>query len=165
MRGLANGRLDRVGPWLLALLFALLCLLAAACGGANEEPAGSEPVHGHVTIRNQRVSVELARSPAEQARGLGYRDSLSWGHGMLFLYDEPGFPGFWMRGMRFSIDIVWIRDDRIVDISAHVPFEPGGNGPRVRPRQLTNRVLEVPAGYAAVQGWRVGDRVLVELDP
>jgi len=156
----------RPRPLAKALLALLAALLLQGCNAAGDKGGGhgAEPVHGHVTIGQRELTIEVARTRAEQALGLGRRDSLSWGHGMLFLYDEPGFPGFWMKDMRFPIDIVWIRDDRIVDISHHVPFEPGGNGPTVRPGQLTNRVLEVSAGYAQVNGWRVGDRVTLELD-
>ena len=82
---------------------------------------------------------------------------------MLFNYAEPAFYAFWMKGMRFSIDIIWILDDRIIAIDASVPFEPGGNGPTLRPDSLVDAVLEVPAGNAAARGWRVGDPVVMGL--
>jgi hypothetical protein len=81
---------------------------------------------------------------------------------MLFVYDQPGFYSFWMRGMRFDIDIVWIRAGRIVDIAHGVRHVPGENGPTVRPAELVDRVLEMPAGYAQTHGWRVGSHVEVE---
>jgi len=78
---------------------------------------------------------------------------------MYFPYARPGFFGFWMKGMRFPIDIVFLREGRIVEIHPQVPFEQGGNGPTIRPRELVDAVLEVPAGYAAAKGWQRGDRV------
>ena len=81
---------------------------------------------------------------------------------MYFPYERPGFYAFWMKGMRFSIDIVFLRDGRIVDLHPQVPFESGGNGPTIRPRELADAVLEVPAGYAAANGWQRGDRVRLE---
>ena len=123
---------------------------------------GCRPPDAWVEIGSQRISVELAVTTAEQSRGLGYRDGLAWGSGMYFPYDRPGFYTFWMKGMRFPIDIVWIRDGRIVDLHRDVPFEPGGNGPTQRPRELVDAVLEVPAGYAAAKGWSIGDRVTLE---
>lgn len=112
-----------------------------------------------MTIRHQRVELLLTRTRAEQAKGLGGRDSLSWDHGMLFRYPEPGFPGFWMKDMRFDIDIVWIRDGRIVDISHRVRHSPDGPGRTIRPRALADTVLEVPAGYAQAHSWSEGNRV------
>lgn len=125
------------------------------------EAGGSGPrPEGWVEIRGKRIAVEVADGREEQSKGLGERDALAWDQGMYFPYERPGFYGFWMKGMRFPIDIVFVREGRIVDLRAQVPFEPGGNGPTIQPRELADGVLEVPAGYAAAQGWRVGDRIV-----
>ncbi len=144
---------------LLAALAVSLILVQSACrdGGAAIPVA-----EGYVEIRAKQVAVEIADSRAEQEKGLGERDSLAWGSGMYFSYSRPGFFGFWMKGMRFPIDIVFLRDGRIVDLYSQVPFEKGGNGPTIRPRSLVDAVLEVPAGFAAASGWQVGDRVSFE---
>jgi len=81
---------------------------------------------------------------------------------MYFVYSKPAFYAFWMKGMRFPIDIIWLRNDRIVGFETNVPFEEGGNGPTVRPRELVDAVLEVPAGYSTARGWRIGDPVRLE---
>jgi hypothetical protein len=129
-------------------------IAALAC---EAEPAAA-PVPS-ITIRDQTVRLEITRTPAEQARGLGGRDELAWGDGMLFVYQEPRFAGFWMKDMRFDIDIVWIREGRIIDVSHRVKHSPEGPGPTIRPRELVDTVLEVPAGFAQAYGWRIGDRV------
>jgi uncharacterized membrane protein (UPF0127 family) len=141
-----------------------MALALAACEGPASEPTGGPEPDGWMTINGARVAVEIVRTPAEQRLGLGGRDALAWNHGMLFPYDEPGFPGFWMRGMRFDIDIVWIRGDHVVDISHGVRHVPGENGPTVRPRELTDKVLEVPAGYAAAHGWRIGHKATLQIE-
>jgi uncharacterized membrane protein (UPF0127 family) len=135
------------------LLCCALLLAALAC-----EAGPSAPEAPSITIRDQKVQLEIVRTPAQQAKGLGDRDELAWGHGMLFEYPAPGFPGFWMKDMRFDIDIVWIREGRIVDVSHRVRHFPEGPGPTLRPHQLTDTVLEVPAGFAQAHNWRVGDR-------
>lgn len=142
----------------LALALGLL-LLASACRESG--PPAPTP-EGFVEIRGKSIAVEIAEGPTEQAKGLGERDALAWGTGMYFPYERPGFYTFWMKGMRFSIDIVFVRDGRIVDLYPQVPFETGGNGPTIRPRELADAVLEVPAGYAAANGWQRGDRVRLE---
>jgi len=141
------------------LLVVSLATLLGACASSETE---SDVPDGWVTIRDRRVAVEIADTPQKQALGLGERDHLPWGHGMFFPYERPGFRSFWMKGMRFSIDIIWMRDGRIVQIDANVPFEEGGNGPTLQPRSLIDAVLEVPAGYVTAHGWRKGDRVLIE---
>ena len=141
----------------LSSCFALWAM--TACGSA---PADSAPTpDAWVEIRGVRVAVEEVITAAEQARGLGHRDSLAWDTGMLFLYDDAQFRGFWMKGMRFDIDIVWILRGRIADISHRVPSveSPEGPWPSYRPNSLVDQVLEVPAGYASSHGWQVGDRI------
>jgi uncharacterized membrane protein (UPF0127 family)/pSer/pThr/pTyr-binding forkhead associated (FHA) protein len=135
--------------------------LALGCGRGDEVETSA----AWVSVREHRVAVEIADTPEKQRLGLGGRSSLDWDRGMLFAYPHPGFYTFWMKGMRFDIDIVWIFRDRIVEIAHRVPH-PGGEqaGPEDRlpvyqPRQLADAVLEVPAGYAEARGWRIGDRV------
>jgi hypothetical protein len=133
-------------------------LLTLGCPG-NQSAAAEPTVH----VGDHAVVVEIVRTPAEQSLGLGNRDSLEWGRGMLFVYEKTGFLSFWMKRMRFDIDIVWIRDGRVVGISAFVPY-PRENPNRpatVRSPELVDTVLEVPAGYAQANGWRRGDRVTV----
>ena len=141
---------------------ALLACVLIASGACRESAPPASPAEGSIEIRGKQVLVDIADSRAEQAKGLGERDALAWGTGMYFTYARPGFYSFWMKGMRFSIDIVFLRENRIVDLFAQVPFEDGGNGPTIRPRSLADGVLEVPAGYAAANGWQIGDRVRFE---
>lgn len=143
----------------LALFLGLALAFATAC---RESGPATSPSEGHVEIRGKQIAVEIAEGQTEQAKGLGERDALAWGTGMYFPYARAGFYTFWMKGMRFAIDIVFLREGRIVDLFAQVPFEAGGNGPTIRPRVLADAVLEVPAGYAAASGWQIGDRVRFE---
>ncbi|MHA7839160.1 MAG: DUF192 domain-containing protein [bacterium] len=158
-RARVDWRVTPLAPFALVATLAALGILACAPSGEADRP------EAWVEIRGQRIGVEVADEPAEQAKGLGGRDSLDWDRGMIFLYDRPGFYGFWMKGMRFPIDIVWIHEGRIVDLDANVPFEPGGNGPTLRPSSLVDAVLEVRAGVALARGWRIGDRVAFEPTP
>lgn len=144
---------------------ALVLWLAPALAACGDRPPAGPPPEGFVEIRAQRLPVEVADGGLEQAKGLGERDGLAWGSGMYFPYARPGFYTFWMKGMRFPIDIVFVRDGRIVDLHPQVPFEPGGNGPTIRPRALADGVLEVPAGYASANAWQIGDRVRFERNP
>ena len=149
----------KCGPWLLAWGLAA----GLACG------SGLSPATGPTaTIRDRVVALEIARTDAEQVQGLSDRKSLDWHSGMLFVYDEADFRSFWMLRMHFDIDIVWIRDGRIVGIARFVPHprDPSETPATVRSPELADAVLEVPAGYAQAHGWRRGDPVNLDLgDP
>ena len=159
----ARDRILRIGRCLSLSILVLSLSFVTAC--QPDGKASETPIDAWVEIRGQRVAVEIADTPEEQALGLGDRDELAWGHGMYFPYEQPAFYAFWMKGMRFPIDIVWILDGHIIQIDSNVPFEPGGNGPTMRTKSLVDGVLEVPAGYAAALGWRGGDRLIMEPDP
>ena len=85
-------------------LLPLALMLFAMCDRAQEEVSLSV-----VEVGGAAFMVEIAASPDERSRGLSGRDRLPEGSGMLFVYNEPAVPGFWMRGMRFALDFVWDR--------------------------------------------------------
>jgi uncharacterized membrane protein (UPF0127 family) len=118
---------------------------------------GTLTIAGRVTL-----TVELARAPEEQIRGLSGRRGLRPGRGMLFVYDRPHPVSIWMKDMRFSLDIIWIRAGRIVAIEKHAPpLTP--EAPERIYTATADLVLEVPAGFADRQKIRVGDSVQASL--
>ncbi|MFZ5364365.1 MAG: DUF192 domain-containing protein [Patescibacteria group bacterium] len=119
--------------------------------------------HGSVIIDDVKVKVEIADEPLEMSKGLSNRKSLDKNHGMLFVFSTPGQPAFWMKDMEFSIDIIWIKDDTIVDIAPNLPVVAAEFLSTYSPREPANYVLEVNAGFAAEHGIKVGDRVEIKI--
>jgi len=129
-------------------------------GGMEVNPplaTGSLVIAGRVNL-----TVEVARTSAEQIRGLSGRPDLKPGHGMLFVYDRPQSVGIWMKDMRFPLDILWIRGSRIVKIEKQAPpLDP--QGPERVYTATADLVLEVPAGFTDHRRIRVGDTVRTSL--
>ncbi len=138
----------------LVLLVLLNCAVSAAAADVNPPlVTGKLLIAGRVSL-----TVELARTTMEQIRGLSGRPGLAPSHGMLFVYNRPQPVSIWMKDMRFPLDIVWIRDGRIVKIEKHAPpLTPVG--PERIYTATADLVLEVPAGFADRQRVRVGDTV------
>jgi uncharacterized membrane protein (UPF0127 family) len=143
---------------------ALLALVALCCGRAEPAPpAASDALpRARVTIGVHVIDAEIADTPERQQRGLSGRPALPAGRGMLFLYPEPALRGFWMPDMHFDIDILWIREGRIVHVEPDVPHVASEPLPVYRPAEPADTVLEVAAGTARRLGWRVGDAVQIE---
>ena len=99
-------------PFFTSLLAVSLVLSVIGCPAS----LSTEPPEAWVEVAGQRLAVELADTPQKQQLGLGHRDALPWNTGMYFPYEHPAIYTFWMKGMRFSIDIVWIRNGRIIDV-------------------------------------------------
>jgi len=150
---------------LLGGLVAVALIAGGAFAYAELVGLGLGPGDAWVEIRGQRVAVDVADTPAKKALGLGGRDGLAPDTGMVFPYARPDYHAFWMKGMNFDIDILWIRDGRIVDIRHRVPYPRDGRLPSYSPKAPADLVLEVDAGYARAHGWRIGDRVTVRLGP
>lgn len=148
-----------------ALLLALVVMLGTFGGTmAQVAPPWRHQVAplqtAEISVGGVPLTVELAYQPADLARGLGYRDGLEPGTGMLFLFPEPGPRSFWMKGMRFCLDMIWIEGDTIQGAAENVCPDPPGIADADRPSQLSpvpvSYVLEVPAGWMRANGLGVG---------
>lgn len=111
----------------------------------------------YVVIREKRWQLlERAATDAARRRGLAGQESLPQGWGMLFEFDTLAYHSFWMRGMNFPLDVVFIRGDTVDLVVSR--REPGDLRP-MQPNQPVDRVLEVNAGET--EGIRVGDKVQI----
>lgn len=120
---------------------------------------------GYVLIGDHlKVSVDVAATEVTREKGLSGRPGLASDQGMLFIFDHADTYAFWMKDMRFPLDLIWISGGRIADITADVPVQPAGAPlPTYTPRVPVDRVIEVSAGFAQANGLRVGEPVTEHL--
>lgn len=128
-------------------------------------PAGNpNPV---VIVGGATFHVELAITQEQRTQGLSGRAGLAPRAGMLFVFDEEGRYSFWMKEMRFPLDLVWIGPSTegctVVDITHKAPPPAPGQDlaelPLYTPVAPARYVLEVNGGETEAVGIRVGDRV------
>lgn len=110
---------------------------------------------------NYVLPVELADTEALRERGFSGRERPLSGHGLVFVFDEPLVPAFWMKEMRFPLDIVWIREDWTV-ASVERGVEPESFPKTFSPEEPVLYVLELPAGDAAEFGIDTGVKVYLD---
>jgi uncharacterized membrane protein (UPF0127 family) len=115
--------------------------------------------HGEVRFKNAVIPVELAQTNQQRSHGLSFRDSLRPGEGMLFVFPYPDRHTFWMKDMRFPLDIIWIAHNSIVDIKTNLPPGAGDMPPTYAPTDISEYVLEINAGEAGRYQIKVGDKV------
>lgn len=120
-----------------------------------------------VGVRNLNIDAQIAAKASDRKKGLGGRDTLALNQGLLFVFDTKGPYVFWMKDMKFAIDIIWMDENkRIVDIYGSVPQEPKKSDSqliRYKPRGDALYVLETNAGIASLNGLQIGDQVSFEL--
>ena len=117
-----------------------------------------------VELAGNKLNVDVADNKAEQTQGLSGRFFLTDQEGMLFLFSQKDIRSFWMKDMQFPIDIVWIDENTVVDISPNVQPQPGlpsDQLARYAPSQPIDKVLELAAGWSARHGLKIGDRLIV----
>ncbi len=125
------------------LLF--LIFTAAAC---NTTPT--------MTINGHKLDIEIVDTNDERRLGLSNRDSMPENHGMLFVFENEIEHSFWMKDMRFDLDFIWIKDEKVVQITPNV----SKNSTEIyKPNVPVDSVLEVNAGWITEKGVRVGDSI------
>ncbi len=119
-----------------------------------------------VEIGGNQVKVEVARTPAQRAKGLMFRTNLAENAGMLFIFENEAKHGFWMANTKIPLDIIWIDSTgKIVDISKNTPpCTETGNMQAMcktyKPRVRALYVLEVNGGWTEGNGAKIGDKVI-----
>jgi len=113
-------------------------------------------------VGEQTLGVEVADSAEEWSQGLSGREQLAGDEGMLFVFDDQVRRSFWMRQMRFPLDMLFIRNGRVSELFPRVPA-PGegqdGREIRIQSQEPADWVLEVNSGWAQEHGIKVGDEV------
>ncbi len=150
------------GRGLVALIFAVGFVTLAGYLAWRQGVFAS----GYVTIGDDiNVRVSVAATEATRERGLSGRESLKADEGMLFVFGGTDTYAFWMKDMRFPIDILWIRNGQLVDITTDAAIPVAGQElPLYFPRVPVDHVLEVSAGFARAHGLRTGMPVAIHVD-
>ena len=120
-----------------------------------------------IKINDQFLVAEMAKTKSDRDKGLSGRDTIGLNEGMYFMFDTPGDYGFWMKGMKIPIDLIWISNGKIVGFEENMeppsnPDVPDGALKTYLPPQLIDRALELHAGRVKLLRAMVGDDVLVK---
>lgn len=115
-----------------------------------------------VLIGSTTYMVSVADTTERREQGLSGTKKLEPQTGMLFIFDTPGKYGFWMKDMRYAIDIIWVNVSS--DGVGSVVYTEQNVQPETYPKTFTNvnianAVIEVTAGEILKQNIKVGDIV------
>ena len=118
-----------------------------------------------ITINNKTFSVDVAKTDDQRAKGLSVYDKLPLEKGMIFIFDTKGHYAFWMEGMKFPIDIIYIRENKIVDIFKNVSPKKSQNEtlPIIKSSESADAILEINAGLCQKYNFKINDFVTINL--
>jgi uncharacterized protein len=144
---------------LIAVALTLTSLSGCRAGTADVASASrTVPVSITSAGKVHRFNIEVARTEAEQERGLMFRTKIAPDGGMIFPMVPPRSASFWMKNCPVAQDWFFIRADgsvaRLVENTIPYSLEPVGVDEPVA------AVLEIAGGRAAELG--ISDDAKVE---
>ena len=105
------------------------------------------------------IDLEVATTPQQKRIGLMQRPPLPPLRGMWFPFDQRQPLRFWMLNTLAPLDMVFVRDNRVMAIEADVPVCPGLPCRGYGPSEPSDGVVELGAGEVHRLGIEVGDQV------
>ena len=152
---------------IIGLFVLLFIVVIGSATLINGKGISLSPKQSSVTINKNTFLVEVEKTEPSREKGLSGRSSLQAGHGMLFLFDKPNRYAFWMKDMKFPIDMVFINGSTVVNIFPNVPFPaantPDSSLPLYIPTSAADKVLEINANTAQKDNIKNGDTVSISL--
>ncbi len=140
---------------LLTMLVCMAVLVAVGVGFVLKAPEST------LTMPGKEYRLELADTPETRTLGLSGRGTMASDRGMVFVFDTPTEACFWMKDMRFPIDIIWLNESRkVTQVRSDVSPE---SYPKSFCADDTRYVIELHAGEAARSSIRSGDRLNLRL--
>jgi uncharacterized membrane protein (UPF0127 family) len=116
------------------------------------------PIKARIVVNGFAILADVAITDEDQIKGLSIRDQMNENEGMLFAYGEPSRQSFWMKDMKFPIDIIWLNETgSIVHVEENLrPCVPSLECPSFSPNKNAQYVLETVAGFAQKHHLKIG---------
>ncbi len=115
-----------------------------------------------IKIGEKVIFVMEAATDKEQNTGLSKETSLNDDSGMLFVFKESTQAFFWMKGVKFSLDIIWIKDNKVIGFEQNLPTEldvPDSQLKIYSSPGKVDYVLEVNADFIEKNNVKIGDEI------
>lgn len=111
-------------------------------------------------IGNQTLNLYIAKSDKDKQVGLSKYKKIENNRGMIFQFGRADYYPFWMKDMKFPIDIIFIKDEEIVTIFKNVnPVSDNKNLRVYNSDKPADTVIEVNAGLSEKYKLKVGDKI------
>ncbi len=137
---------------LISLIFLIVIALAFFYFDNNNSVA-DKPI---LNINNESIALIVADDQQEREKGLGDRDYISDYEAMIFVFEQPDIYEFWMKDMKFPLDIVWLNEKReVVYIKENA--KPESYPESFVPPQKAQYVIEFNTGLVSKLGIKVGN--------
>ena len=117
----------------------------------------------YVLIDKIYFKAEIAKTDQQKETGLAKYRKIDNDFVMVFPFNDSDYYAFWMKDMKFSIDIIYVRNNKIVDIFSAVPPPKNENEALtiIRPKNKSDTILEINANLSNKYKFKNGDKVYI----
>jgi len=143
---------------LVYLLFVVFAFVIVFVFWQRQRISNNFQAKHEIKINSQKIKVQIAENPENRVKGLSGVEELPSKKGMLFLYDELSHCSHIMRGMKFDLDFVFLKNQKVVHLRKEIPFEFEGV---IQSKFLCNQVLEINSGEIEKLDIKIGDKIEV----
>lgn len=117
----------------------------------------NEKQNARVCFNSNCFNARLAITNEERKKGLMHIDAIKDNEGMLFINEKEDIYPFWMKNVKFPLDIIWINEDKkVVFISENSKPCFDDNCPHIDPGVKAKYILEINAGLSKKIGLGIG---------
>jgi uncharacterized protein len=127
--------------------------------------ADNKYLKAKVTVKGFELNADVPITSELMARGLAVKNQLKESEAMLFVFEESAQHSFWMKDMKFPIDIIWLDSDgKVVHIEQNLqPCVSVLICTSYSPDIDSQYVLETVAGFTQRHNISVGTNIDIEL--
>jgi uncharacterized protein len=150
-----------MNKFLAFLLFFILVVISFSVFNIKDNLPFNKISYVNGKIGDVPIRLEVANNPITRAKGLSGRSELKNGEGMIFIFLEDDTPGFWMKDMKFPIDIIWVNSNQII-IGVEQNISPNTFPASFYPPSPIKYVIETQAGFFDNNSLKIGNSISLE---
>ncbi|HUY62573.1 MAG TPA: DUF192 domain-containing protein [Candidatus Paceibacterota bacterium] len=141
---------------IVGIVLALACLALVLAYRTPSAPMSEKGAFGGVSL-----NIDFALTSAAREKGLGGRTSVPADYGMLFVFPNDGYYGFWMKDTLVPLDMFWL-DDKGQVVSMHEDVATSSFPAVFYPTAPARYVLETAAGFGAAHDIATGTPLVLQ---
>ncbi len=138
---------------LIISVVAIILILAALVSAIHRKES-------YIIVNENKIKIEIADTDMARYKGLSGRKNLCGECGMLFLFPNEQKRNFVMRDMNFPLDIVWVKDGKIIKIDKNLLPEGTNPSRTYSSDDMVDMVLEVNGGFCEKNVIEEGDSII-----
>jgi uncharacterized protein len=106
-------------------------------------------------VNNTTYLLKISSTKSQLINGLSDTQALPQNTGMLFILPNLDYQCFWMKGMKFNLDIIWLNSEKKV-IKIEQNLSPSTYPNNYCPSSFARYVLEMNSGFIKTNKIRLG---------